>query len=276
MERQRRVYPAEKSRGKWLSWLFLLLTALVLVSGIWGKERADTISIQPVPTATPIPLEETFDETMAEVEIVLPAAQWFALQFGAFENQQSADEMAQKYISRGAAGYIWNDGRYRVLAAIYPQREDAQQVREQLEVQHAIDSYIYPVELPSVRVKLKGMQGQLDILQAAFIHGHDLIAQLQMISARMDRREMDAAEAEAEVQNLGKQVETVSLRLKQRFLSPRHETVDMLIACMEQYMDFCTRLDSQSSAAALGTRIKYQTFASLEKLKQVYDTLRYT
>lgn len=276
MERHTRVYPAE-SRGRgWLSGLLLFLSAAVVLSGLVWRERPSDLSIQAVATATPIPLDSAFDETPVQEELTLPGATWYALQLGAFENEAAARQISEQYARRGAAGYVWHDNRYRALAALYATQEDAQNVRVQLEKQHSIDTYLYPVELPAIRVRLSGMRGQLDILQAAFVHGGDLVSQLQRLSVSLDRQEANAQEAVQALQALCGQVEAVALRLKQRFTAPRHQAVEGLIACMEDYMGFCSALDTQESNVSLSARVKGQAFQSLELLKRVYDSLSHT
>lgn len=276
MERRTRVYPSEKPNSGWLSGFLLLLAAVVLVSGIVQREDSGGISIQRSATATPIPMDAAFDETPAQKEMTLPASQWYALQMGAFEDAAAAEAFAAQFTARGAGGYVWHDGRYRVLAAVYPLKEDAQMVRQQLETQHGIDTYLYDVELPALQIRLSGMQGQLDILEAAFIHANDLIAQMQALSVGMDRREASAQEAAAQLDALSEQVQLVSLRLKQRFAAPRHEAVDGLIDCFDDYAAFSAQVYSNESAVALGSALKRQTLSALHSLKQVYDTLRHT
>jgi len=273
MERHTRIYPAEKNGKVWLCHLLLLASAIVILSGlIWPTATPDLV-ITPSATATPIPMNEAFDETMTEMEMTLPASEWYALQLGAFESETAAQEMARQYTRRGAAGYVWHDGRYRALAAVYPSREDAQMVRQQLEQQHQVETYLYQVSLPALQVRISGMQGQLDILQAAFLHGTDLIKQLQQLSLLMDRQEISVAEAVQQMRALGEQMETVVLRLYQRFRAPRHRTVTALCQCFESYAAYSKQLNPSNSSVALAASIKHQALASLNELKQVYDTL---
>lgn len=273
MEGSKRMYPRDVQPGKWFSYLLLFLSAVVILSGLVWRENGDELSIVPMATATPIPTGVYFDETPEERELTLPAATWYALQLGAFENETAAEELSRQFAKRGAAGYVWRDGRYRTLAALYPTQDEAQNVRRQLSESHTVDSYLYPIALPALRVRMNGMKGQLDILEAAFTHANDLVAQLQVTSVLMDRAEESNAEAMERLVALAGQMETVSLRLKQRFAVPLHPTVEGLVDCFEDYARFMTTLDNNDSAATLSTKLKWQTFASLEKLKRVYDAL---
>lgn len=274
MQGRKRVYPS--SNGKWMSGALLIVSAALLLSGLIWRDAEPLLSISPVPSATAIPLDEGFDDTLGQREITLPSATWYALQLGAFESEKAAAELAQQYTLRGAAGYVWHDGRYRTLAAVYPLRDEAQSVRRQLHEKHDVDSYLYQIDLPAIRLRLSGMNGQLDILEAAFLHANDLIAELQRISVAMDRQEANADEALETLHALKNQMQTVVLRLHQRFASPRHAAVEGMIACLEGYTAFCGELSQQENAVALGMKIKRQTLASLHKLKQVYDTLSHT
>lgn len=271
MQTGKRVYPRQREPGKWLSYLLLFLSVTVILSGL--VSRGGDLSIQPAVTATPIPTDAYFDETVEEREITLPSATWYALQLGAFESETAAEELAQQFIKRGAAGYVWHDGRYRTLAAVYPTREDAQTVREQLSDAHSVDSYLYQIDLPALHLLMKGMKGQLDILEAAFAHANDLTVNLQAVSVAMDRQEMSGEEAAQLLSGLGEQVETVTLRIQQRFTVPRHQTVEGLIDCFEDYQAFLETLDEADSDATFGMKLKRQTLSTLNHLKSVYDAL---
>ena len=72
MQTGKRVYPRQREPGKWVSYLLLFLSAVVVLSGL--VSRGGDLTIQPVPTATPIPTDAYFDETVEEREITLPSA----------------------------------------------------------------------------------------------------------------------------------------------------------------------------------------------------------
>lgn len=276
VERRTRVYPARFSLGNHLSRVLLILTGLVILSGLLKGKVDGDVFIHALPSATPVPLEEAFDETMTEMEITLPSSTWHALQLGAFENKVSAEETAQKYAKRGAAGYVWNDGRYRALAAVYPDKTEAQQVRQQLETQHAVDTYLYAIELPELRLKIKGMQGQLEILQAAFLHAADLINSLQQLGVTMDRREINLQEVQQKLYTFAQQISLVSLRLKQRFTVPRPAVVDEMINLFDSSAASFETFDPQESAVLMTAKIKYETFSALNAFQKIYDELSHT
>lgn len=275
MERQKRVYPL-KQNSRILCSILLGFAALIIVSGLIHENDFESFMLEKQASPTAIPMNEAFDETATEMTVDLPAAEWFAIQLGAYESAESANESAQVFQKRGAAGFLWLDGRYRVLAAVYPERADAQNVREQLREQHNIDSYLYTIALPAVSMKLKGMQGQLEILRAAFEHANDLAVHLQNVWLSLDRQEISLQEAFTKLDAVHTQINLVALRLRQRFSKPYHVTVQALLDCFEQYDTFLAQNLQLESTVALGTKLKYQTFLTLQHIQKVYQTLNHT
>ena len=276
MRENKRVYPAESGRKVLINWLILIAAGITFVTGLIGRGNNSSFSISAIPTQTPPALDETFDETQAEEEIKLLAVTWYALQLGAFEKEQSALQMAETYKARGAAGFVWEDGRFRTLAAVYPLREDALAVRAQLSEKHLVESYLYEISFPEVQLRLNGMKGQLEILEAAFLHAADIPVALQKISVQMDQQELSMQEAFKRLDALEQQMCIISLRLRQRFAAPRPAVVDELIRHMELFVTFCQESKLTESAVSLGQKVKYQTFATLNQLKEIYDTLIHT
>ena len=201
---------------------------------------------------------------------------WYALQLGAFETEEAACQLAEQFQRRGAAGYVWQDERYRVLAAVYPEKEDAQAVRQQLREQHDVDSYLYEISVPALSLRMTGMKGQIEILEAAFLHADELIRQMERISETLDRQEITPAEAVTELNTLREQVELVALRMEQRFAAPRNTAVERLIALFQDYAAFARAKTGQESNATLSRQIKYQTLQSIRLLLELTGEMRNT
>ncbi len=272
MHEYKKVYPGGHAPARWIGWLLLILSALVALPGFFQGDSSDS-TITPLPTQTPIPLQEQFDETMESCRWSLPEVNWYALQLGAFEQKESAQALAEQFMGRGAAGYLWQEERWRVLAAVYSSEEDARNVRLQLSQQHGVDTYLFRISLPPIEVQISGMRGQIEILQAAFMHADDLIASLQEISLMADRSEIDREALAEAVSALSEQTKLVSLRLYQRFPEPRNATVNGLIRLFEDYAAYADSSMLDEAEVLLGARLKYQTICSLDLLKQVYDIL---
>ena len=275
MQTRKRVYPSERKPAKWVSDSLLFLSAVILFSGVAARSGGDAV-FEIVATPSPIPLDAAFDETRETREITLNGSVWYALQLGAFETEEAAGQLAEQFQRRGAAGYLWPEERFRVLAAVYPEKEDAQAVRQQLRDQHDVDSYLFEISIPSVSLRMTGMRGQIDILEAAFLHAEELIRQMERISETLDRQEITPAEAAEELNTLREQVELVALRMEQRFLSPRNAAVTGLIGLMRDYAAFAREKTGQESNALLSRRLKYQTIQTIRLLLELTDELRNT
>lgn len=272
MQNRKKIYPSGHAPFQWLGWLAMLLAAAVVIGGI-AERREQQPFIEALPTATPLPLTETFDDTMESCEWVLPELDWYALQLGAFDNEASAQELAGRFRLRGAAGYLWYAERYRVLAAVYASETDARTVREQIREQHGVDSYTYHIHLPGAAVSMQGMRGQIEILKAGFIHAAELITQLQQYSLQADRPDGSVQQIVDGLHTLRNQTALVALRLEQRFPEPRNNCVAGLLSLFGSYAEYCDELDAQTPAVAFGAQLKYRTILSLDLLRQVYDTL---
>ena len=271
MQGKRRVYPSERKPAKWVSYSLLFLSAVILFSGVAARSGDDAV-IQTVATPSPIPLDAAFDETRETQEITLNGSVWYALQLGAFETEEAARQLAEQFQRRGAAGYVWQDERYRVLAAVYPEKEDAQAVRQQLREQHDVDSYLYEISVPALSLRMTGMKGQIEILEAAFLHADEM----ERISETLDRQEITPAEAVTELNTLREQVELVALRMEQRFAAPRNTAVERLIALFQDYAAFAREKTGQESNATLSRQIKYQTLRSIRLLLVLTGEMRNT
>ena len=275
MQTRKRVYPSERKPAKWVSYSLLFLSAVILFSGVAARSGGDAV-FETIATPSPIPLDAAFDETRETREITLNGSVWYALQLGAFETEEAAGQLAEQFQRRGAAGYLWPEERFRVLAAVYPEKEDAQAVRQQLRDQHDVDSYLFEISIPSVSLRMTGMRGQIDILEAAFLHAEELIRQMERISETLDRQEITPAEAAEELNTLREQVELVALRMEQRFLSPRNAAVTGLNGLMRDYAAFAREKTGQESNALLSRQLKYQTIQTIRLLLELTDELRNT
>ena len=273
MERKRRVYPVQCRAESWISKVFLVLTALVVLTGVVSRSNKTSFSMEHIPEPTTLPMDERFDETLTTMQLELQPKMWYALQMGVFDSKDAAQKSAEAFQRRGAAGYLWLDGRYRVLAAVYPEKEDAQNVRTQLAEQHGIDSYLYVINFPAMLLQLSGKQGQLEIIQSAFDMLDEIAVELQRLSVALDRGEVSVQEI---IQSIAKQdetVQTVALRIKQRFEKPYHQTANVFIEHFEAFALFAENAAKIQNAADMGLKLKQQTFATLQMIQTTYQTL---
>ena len=271
MEDNRRVYPRGSFPGKTLSYLMLFLSAVIVLSGLLWRGDDERLTVELRSTATPAPSGEAFDDARETREWTLPGATWYALQFGAFESEEAARQVAESYYGRGAAGFLWHDTRYRVLAALYRDKIDAQIVRDRLHERNDLDSYLFEITLPALTLRLTGLVGQLDALQAALGFGLDCVNRLQALALRLDMQEASAEQTLKELAMLSAEAGEHAARLAQRFPEPRHQTVEDTRLSLEACVAYAGALSQDASAVQMAASVKHETLQMLHRMVLIYE-----
>ena len=178
-----------KVRRRGAGWIFLLAAGIALGAAASALRHGDISLplslIRPSPAATLSPDQAAREERM----LTLPGRAWYALELGAFDSLEDARALAAAFQGRGAAGYVRNDGVYRVLAAAYATRGDAQAVQTQLKDGHQVDTLITEILQPEVTMRLAGRHDQLSVLSDAWDELDKLAFHLSELSQRLDRRQ---------------------------------------------------------------------------------------
>ena len=265
---EKRTYRAPGGGKRILTGVLLFASCLLIVAGLL-RGNGGGLLVETKPTATPTVFGTAFDETPASREITLEARSWYAIQLGAFDNEQSAKAQAQSYATRGAAGYVRSDGRFRVLAALYPMKEDAQSVRTQLQTQHEIDSYVYEIALPKITFSVNGMAGQLDALDAAMQYLNTALEKFCSISVSLDKRDLNMEQQLAALNEVSSQADTLRAVLSQRLNAPGYKVVGDLTGLLAQISQACKTVADASAqgSVAMATLMKYQTLSFLSAVE---------
>lgn len=206
----------------------------------------------------------TRQDTEMETRVVtLPAARFYTLQLGAFSDARSAESLAETYRRRGAAGYIHHQDSYRVLAAAYPQREDALAVQQQLLENHQVDAYLHPVVRNAVTLRLSGQKAQLDALEDAFDICVQLTATLAHLSQSLDGGTMTADEIRAALPSQLNTLQSLCSRLETLFARENHAAVLALLTLMQETQAHLQTALTAENSTRLGGSIKYCHLALL-------------
>ena len=153
------------------------LLIILIVAGVYFSKAGDWLS-----TDVFSRLFETKEQRMAAVNpdmpdeetsssvtrrITFPAQRAFTLQMGVFEDYDNALSAALELRSRGAAGYLLEEGgKYRVLASAYPTEEKLKLVRDRLTAGGVI-SAAYTVSADGAVLSATGSEDQLARYAAA-------------------------------------------------------------------------------------------------------------
>ena len=115
----------------------------------------------------PSPSPTVPERVAVETEIVMPAVAYYALQIGVYTSRDNADKQSAELKRIGAAGYVREDGgRYRVLAAAYPDRESMEKVASQLRAE-GIESAEYLIECAARTLTVTAGADDAAVVQSA-------------------------------------------------------------------------------------------------------------
>ena len=235
----------------------LLLAGAVLGAGAFLWLRGDGELPLSVFLKRPASTEAPPSAVRAETMLTLPSQTWYALQLGAFSDKKEADALAAAFQSRGAAGYVQAGEPYRVLAAAYTARADAQSVQTRLKNRYQVESVIVEIVRPEVTFRLNGSQESLDALGDALEEMRQAADRLNALTLALDQGQGTREEALAALRSERTTAQALFTRLQALFPQGTNRSVaeigDMLNS-LSLSLDAALNASSQT---ALGARAKY-------------------
>jgi hypothetical protein len=265
---EKRTYRAPGGGKRIMTGVLLFVSCVLILMGLL-RDGNGGLSFEMKVTPTPTAIGKVFDETFVTRDISLPARSWYAIQLGAFDSEESARSQAESFVARGAAGYVRKDSRFRVLAALYPTREEAQTVREQLQSQHEIDSYVYEIALPEILLNVKGMAGQLDVLEAGMQYLNTVLEKFCEVSTSMDKQDLPVEQELSRLAEIASQADTLKNVLTQRFASVNTAVVNNLISLMGEVGKSTSAVAEMSTKGnvVMGAQMKHETLKLLSSVE---------
>ncbi|MBQ8556134.1 MAG: SPOR domain-containing protein [Clostridia bacterium] len=254
----------------------LLLLALVIVGVIlWLRRAPAPMKAELVTTPSPTPLSSTFDQSVESRDVTLEQRTWYAIQTGVFSTQEAALEKADAYADRGAPGVVVQDGaKWRVFIACYGDEGDAESVRTRLGENQRVETYLYTWSCPELRLRLTGMAGQLDVVEAGLSLLMQTAEQLRDAAILLDAGELTASEAAGQVASMDGAVALWADTARERFGSSIPSMVGQLLALTESWTARCEALEkASSSATALSAELKGQGMAMFDDMVQLRRNL---
>lgn len=204
-------------------------------------------------------LQGDFDRTAQTREVTLPEESWYAIQTGIFSSADAAEEKAGAYTSRGAPGVVVRDGeKWRVFIACYGTEGDASAVRTRLQERQEVDTYLYAWRCPELRLRLSGMAGQLDAVEAGFTLLTSTAAALRDMAVELDAAQMTYAEALTAVKALDGQVGLWEKTIRSRFGGKLPALVQGMLTVTGNWVQRRDTLMNTADATALSAALKAQ------------------
>lgn len=239
--------------------LLVLLPVMLLGLCLWYFQKDGGLSL-PSFLKPALSREDMQQESR---QITLPGGRYFALQLGVFSDLQSARALAESFRSRGAAGYIWEEENYRVLAAAYESRENALAVQQNLADRHGVDAYLYTLSRSQLTLKLTGQKAQLDALSDACGLCVQLADALAALSQSLDAGATGREEALEALASQQATLRSLNARLSALFAREEHPAVTRLCALMTETEENLAAALEAPGETRLGSGIKYCQLALL-------------
>lgn len=275
---ERRLYRARQRRKRCIRWG---LAALLLGAALWlflhGSDARDLLTERIEPPA-PTPVTATFDQTVVTREVTLPEACWYAIQTGVFSTQEAAQEKAGAYAERGAPGVVVQDGaKWRVFIACYGSETDAAAVRKRLGESQRVETYLYSWVCPELRLRLTGMAGQLDVVEAGLTLMLQSAVQLRDAATLLDAGQLTTGEVTQQLVSLSGQLQLWSSTARERFGRSIPAIAQSLLTLADSWSARHAALSQRAgSATTLSAGLKEQGMLLYDELIRLRDGVQST
>ena len=114
-------------------------------------------------------LDPAAPEATAQAELSTEGFHCYALQLGAFSNEENAESFAREVQGRPQGGRVYQDGDlFRVFSGIFLTKEEARAEKERLLLSAGIDSSIYEFNIPALSLRVTASASQLDAVLKGF------------------------------------------------------------------------------------------------------------
>lgn len=213
-------------------------------------------------------------EAVETRSVVLDAYTFYAIQFGAFDNESDARALSESYVSRGAAGYVLTDTRSRAIGAAYAARADADAVCANLSAQ-GIDAYVYAVSAPRVELRVTAGGALIEAISAAHAQTLEAIAALSELALALDRGDIAPNAALAELAEVRARSDAAREALETELAGRTHAATAGLISELHADADACAALMQQNtdSAMAFSGKMKYNVIDLMQRHVQFLQML---
>lgn len=251
-----RMYKRKRQRRKTAR---IALLMLVLIGGgtlLWGR-LSGGLRLEQIGLPTSTPISSSFDKTTDSREVTLAAETWYAIQTGVFSTREAAEQKADAYTERGAPGTVIQEGeKWRVFIACYGTEEQAASVRTRLEQNQKVDTYLYAWKCPELRLRLSGMVGQMDVVEAGFTLLTSGAAAVRDAAIQLDAGELTTAETASAVDEWISQMALWRDTTVSRFGKKMPEMVQTMLVMTESWAGKLGQVKSAETATALSAGLK--------------------
>ncbi len=251
-----RRYHRRAKRARTLRRMLLVLLAAAGAVLNWRGNRGGFVAeMLARPTVTPVTAD--FDRTNESRDVTLAAETWYAIQTGIFSTREAAEQKAEAYTARGAPGVVVQEGeKWRVFIACYGTEAKASAVRERLEERQGVETYLYAWQCPELRLRLGGMAGQLDAVEAGFTLLTSTASALRDMAINLDAGQITMADAISQVSHLDGQITLWEKTVRSRFGKSLPPLVEGMLNVLNNWPERCAAWQKAADATALSAALK--------------------
>lgn len=280
-------YPTGRGGQRVLALVVFALAIFVLTRLVWPGDTdgfGQDVRVTPLApvTPTPVPTDAPNPQTPAPTfhpsdvpqpgfsppelseersqSIFIPALDWYLIQLGAYSTSEAAQQQARLYTGRGAAGYLLEADRFRVIAAAYATQQDADTIKERLKDTQNIDTYVYHLFTDEVELNVTAAVGQIQALQGGFDALHAALIDIGRLSTELDKQAIDGAAVVLGAQDIRTRVQEASRTLESVLGGSNSEVVAGLRALLSTADAGLKAICDHNAQETVGmtSKIKYQ------------------
>jgi len=249
-----------------------------LILPLIGSEDSNTDKNDDNPVLTiPDPTEEPSTDTSKVTETLKAnALTMYAIQMNAFSDKDNADAYASELKEKGGAGYILNDGFYRVIAIGFKSEEDAKQVKEELKAD-GIESHVYKIATAGANMNITATKDNVNAIKSAFEQWEDKFGSLEDIIINLDKGSITPSDACDAIEKTKADLEQIRDQLK-TLSSNQNNSSNVLSGLVTLYDNSCLSLDkilseNSMNKVAISSEIKYTYIDMLMQYKDYMDQI---
>lgn len=250
---QKKRYPAGRGLRRALGLVCFMAALYLLTTGVKGFFAQRTQGQQIAQPGATLPPQQDVSDTL-----VLPKRTFYTIQLGAYAGLDAARSQAAAYTGRGAAGYILEDDKFRVLASAYTTQEDAMTIQQRLESQ-GISAYIYILQTDEVELRITATADQQIAIQNIFSFVEGAMQEIGACSLALDKQTMTAEAIISRMETLYAQGDSLKKKLLRLVPGGSDGVVDSMLSLLETTQNAISSVKTQNSqdSLAMASKIKY-------------------
>lgn len=256
--------------GKFVSNLILPILSGEQAEGGQGTDTDDPILTLPDDTNEPVADTVKITDTLKANALAL-----YGIQMGAFTDEENAKAFSQELKTRGGAGYVYNDGFYRVMAIGFQSEEDANQVRNELKADE-IESHVYKLTTAGADMEITATVENIAEIRSAYEIWEQKYRSMEDVIVSLDSGAISSLEAADKIQVLKTEMEQKRDKLQEMNANQNNNVV--LAGLVKLYDDSCQSLDiilakNTSDKVAISSEIKYTYIDMLMQYKDYMEQI---